>query len=1059
MNPIIVTLPHPKRKLVDEVADWLEFRARNDEVGAKSLAHICVVVPTAQSGRSLRLALAKRFPNGLVPPMVVQPMRLVAPADESMPEATDVEVAALFMQFAESRPRRHVNDGGSVELEEWTHLFRPESFGDHDALFSFLDQLSDIWRILGAGGLLMRDVQGCEAAAKVLEEAYGDEAARWQELAELETAFFKFLNEHGLRHRAESLHLAKMTPKALPEEIEEIVLPALADPVPVLYDVLEAQRESLRVTVLLHCDKADEDRFDKWGCPIVGCWTGDAHPVIAGLTDCDIVCAASDSSLAEKIAKDFPSFDEDKAVPSLGLCDEELFPAISVALGENGWEIHNPTKYRLRASSLGRIATSLASLHASADAPYQWDEFTALMREDDVLRHLAWCSDADLALKRRADILHGLDICRNELFPSEIPHDGNLTTDGLDALDERAAQDLDYARRFVDAAVRLAGLLDRARSTSSGVAQFIRKALAEIYKGREMGDSIGDREFAAAIDALLDVLEQFESKVIVSLALSPSMQTALFRKCLSDAAYSLEPNTPKAMMTEGWMELAWSGSDKIALAGFREGAVPDTVSGHVFLPNSLRAALGLPSNDQRLARDAFLLKEMVESRDAGNVRVYFSRTNANGDIHRPSRLLFLVGDGALPRRVEALFGELPADKPRGRRTVAPGWRPRLEKVMLSTGEKEGRAIHLSASRIDTWLKCPFAYYLKYVLRMERVEEKDELGANDFGTLVHGILEEYARRQISLAEKGLPQLREEDGIAKAFHEIAAEFRAGFGATPSLKIRLQLDAAEKRLENVAKVQAAWADKGWQIVAAELPFEVRPFEGDSDADVVFSGSIDRIDWHKDFGYRLIDYKTWDDKSRASGYALKGGEEEVNHAELLGLPLTKEYSKAAKKGEEPKPKFRRFLSIQLLLYGLCFEKWLASDAGGGFREKYGQRIDDYCYLVIGSDPENTVVFGSRDGKFEFAAKGKTPTVLADHARTAHDTAITAIKRIRDGFFWPPGPGNDLRYDLKDIFLNSPANDLVGTTWLAEQEMKLETLASEKAGMANGDGSEEDMP
>lgn len=1059
MQPTLGYLSTAK-KLVDGVADWLENRARKDAAGATSLAHLCVVVPTAQSGRSLRLALAKRFPNGLVPPMVVQPMRLVSPVDESLPEATDAEVAALFMKFAESRPRRIIENGKCVELEEWTHLFRPESFGDHDALFSFLDQLSDIWRILGAGGLLMGDVRESEAAQKVLANAKGDEALRWDELAELEEAFFSFLHERGLRHRAECLHLAKAAPKALPGEIEEVVLPALADPVPVLYDVLEAQRESLKVTVLLHCDKDDEDKFDKWGCPIVGCWTGVSRPVIGKLTDGDIVCATSDSSLAQKIAEDFPTFDDDKAVPSLGLCDEELFPAISAALGERGWEIHNPTKYRLRASSLGRIAASLATLHASADTPYPWDDFTTLMREDDVLRHLAWCSDASMARKRRMDILHGLDICRNELFPSEIPHDGNINTDGIRASDEHKARDLDYARRFVDATVLLASLLDVARGKSSGVAQFIRKSLAEIYKGREMGDSIGDREFAAAIDALLGVLGQFESEVIASLKLSPSMQTALFRKRLSDAVYSLEPNSPKAMMTEGWMELAWSGSDKIALAGFREGAVPATVSGHVFLPNSLRAALGLPSNEQRLACDTFLLKAMVEARAPGNIRAYFSRTNANGDIHRPSRLLFLVGDEALPRRVEALFGELPADKPRGRRTVAPGWRPRLDEVMrLPIAANEDEKTHLSASRIDTWLRCPFAYYLKYVLRMERIEEKDELGANDFGTLVHGILEEYAKRQIALAEKGLPQLGGETSITKALHEIASEFRTGFGAAPSLKIRLQLDAAEKRLGNVAKVQAAWAGKGWQIVAAELPFEARPFEGDADADVAFSGKIDRIDWHKEFGYRLIDYKTWDNKSKASGYALKGGEEEIRHSERLGLPLTEEYAKAAKKGDEPKPRFRRFLSIQLLLYGLCFKKWLTSEAGAGFREKYGQRVDDYCYLVIGSDLENTIVFGSSDNKFEFAAKGRQPTVLADHAGTARKTAITAIRRIRGGIFWPPGPGNELRYDLKDIFLNSPANDLAGTMWLAEQEEKLKALASEDAGMANGDGPKEDMP
>ena len=51
---------NPGRKLVDEVVDWLCGRVERDPSGARSLAHLMVVVPTAQSGRNLRLALAKK---------------------------------------------------------------------------------------------------------------------------------------------------------------------------------------------------------------------------------------------------------------------------------------------------------------------------------------------------------------------------------------------------------------------------------------------------------------------------------------------------------------------------------------------------------------------------------------------------------------------------------------------------------------------------------------------------------------------------------------------------------------------------------------------------------------------------------------------------------------------------------------------------------------------------------------------------------------------------------------------------------------------------------------
>ena len=63
---------NPCRKLVDEVVDWLCGRVERDPSGARSLAHLMVVVPTAQSGRNLRLVLAKKASGngwgGILPP-------------------------------------------------------------------------------------------------------------------------------------------------------------------------------------------------------------------------------------------------------------------------------------------------------------------------------------------------------------------------------------------------------------------------------------------------------------------------------------------------------------------------------------------------------------------------------------------------------------------------------------------------------------------------------------------------------------------------------------------------------------------------------------------------------------------------------------------------------------------------------------------------------------------------------------------------------------------------------------------------------------------------------
>ena len=1006
MNPVTEHTFLPcGTKLVDAVCDWLkESRARTDPAGAASLAHVCVVVPTAQSGRNIRLALARRFPNGLVPPMVVQPMQLARDATDVPPVATKVQLGAAFLRFMET-----CEEGGAAA--RWPHLFLPDALSDSDALLSFFDQLEDLWRLLGAGGLLMRDVPENANAATVLEAAEGDEAVRWKELAQFETAFFAFLHDHGLRHEAERLHDAKSTPPDIPDDIEEVVLPAMVDPVPLLCDILSRQRISRRITVLIHADEGDRAKFDDWGRPLVECWTGTAHPDLQ-FGEGAIVCASTDGKLAEKIADDFPECGADAALPSLGLCDEGLYNELSAAFLERGYELHNPEKYRLVASSLGRIAGRLLSLYAAGGGAYPWEDFTALLRENDVLNGSS-----------RFSVLKGLDVCRNVFYPSVLPTDCSFDLARVAEWDRGCAAD------FLEAAKALRAQIEGARSGAPNAAAYLRAAFHALYATRTLGTSTADREFAAAIGALRDVLAQFDGDILPGLGLADSGVTALLRKSLADATYSLEPDAPDALMTEGWLELAWSPNDKIALAGFNEGAVPDSVSGHVFLPDALRFALGLPSNDQRLARDTFLLKSIFDARARGDVRAYYARTSDAGDIHRPSRLLFLVDDGHLAVRVKALFGALPPDRPRPPRRVEAGWRPRLplDVAMPHVGEDATPEGRLSASAIDKWLSCPLTYLLQYGLGMERVEEKNELEANDFGTLVHAALEAYAEEQLARTGDGFPQQSDERDIRASLTRIFAGIRAGYGSAPSLKIRLQLDAAEARLANFAVLQAHWAQEGWQVVEKpEFGFVVRPFAGEGDADVSIKGKIDRLDYKEGVGYRLIDYKTWDDASKAGGHILSSGKAECEFAAALGLPVLP----AVRGNTSP----RRFLSVQLPLYRRCLE--MLDPA------KFGGRVADCCYLVLGKNGENTRIFGSGSESRDAFGTGSVELSDPDINQAALETARTAIRAIRANLFWPPGPGNALRYDFKDIFLNSPENDLKDSDWLAQQKMRLAAFA-----------------
>ena len=300
---------NPKLKLVDAVTDELVTRVRETASGAQSLAHLMVIVPTAQAGRRLRLALAARFDHGVIPPVVKMPAHLLEPASADLPVADAVtELAVLADTLCAATP------------DDYPVLFphAPERRTFADAV-DVAQGLQRVWSIIGENGLLMRDV-----AAKAPELLKGDnldlEVARWEDLTRLEEAFLKTLHGKGLRFRGESASLAVATP-SVPEGVEEIILPALLSPIPAMYRVVEAM--GLPVTVLIHANETDGENFDQWG-RVVNVEGGFLEDL--GLQDEQISVFATTGAEAESVADWFAAVKPEEALPARTLADNELFP-------------------------------------------------------------------------------------------------------------------------------------------------------------------------------------------------------------------------------------------------------------------------------------------------------------------------------------------------------------------------------------------------------------------------------------------------------------------------------------------------------------------------------------------------------------------------------------------------------------------------------------------------------------------------------------------------------------------------------------------------------------
>ena len=169
-----------QKKYLDQVVDALAAKIRTDPAGAKSLAHVCAVVPTAQSGRRLRLALAARF-GALVPPTVITPTELLLDtSDPTLAGRTD-EIAA----FAEALASKDVPRMTTLEQAR---------------------QLSDIRAVLAVKALSFADV------ASAVKIDYPEEAERWSRLAEIEQSYLAALARRGKTDRIASMKTP--TPRA-----------------------------------------------------------------------------------------------------------------------------------------------------------------------------------------------------------------------------------------------------------------------------------------------------------------------------------------------------------------------------------------------------------------------------------------------------------------------------------------------------------------------------------------------------------------------------------------------------------------------------------------------------------------------------------------------------------------------------------------------------------------------------------------------------------------------------------------------------------------------------
>ena len=919
-----------------------EFLLPQELTGPVDLAKDLIVVPTRQAGRRLREALALHCASqktALLSLRVVTPAFFLRPEDESGTVAAPLEVAAVWADVLMK-----------ADLSRYGGLF-PASAPFQDFVWALRtgEMIEGLRDTLADGGYRIADVS--RDFGSLLEEK-----ERWHDLADLESMYLERLISLGLKDPCVRMLQNAESPEP-PRGIERIVVAAVSDPTPLMLQKLERLSPRIPIVVLIHAPEALADSFDGWGRPLPAKWR--ERRIDVPDPDANIVLSGSPWSQSQKVlelmAQEAGRFGP--ADVAIGVPDSEVTPFLETDLAGAGLVPFNPAGKSADQHPLSQLLQAFHDLRSEGDYP----AVRAFMRNADFLDYL---QKKHRILSSR--LLEELDQCQNDHLPQSLD-------DMMQAL-HRPAPAGSGRTELPDLAKAIGVIAEQMRTCESAdVDTSLRLFLQAVYELRTLNaGNPEDGDFAKVAEYIGKGLLRISQGPLTALGLDSESALELLLWSLGRESYYPEPEEA-IIDLEGWLELPWNDAPFLVVTGMNDGKVPDSHPADAFLPDTLRRQLNLRHDEDRLARDAYLMTSLIESR-RGQGRVCFvvGKTGAAGDVLKPSRLLFQCSDAELPRRADRLFGtppEVRAGHPSSisfRLEAAPPPDVPVESLELK---------RISVTAFRDYLDCPFRYYLKHVLGMEALDDqKIELDAMDFGSLVHDTLHQMALNEEMRRCEDVTQLQD-FLCAKAVDWVTERF----GRSPPLQVEVQLESARQRLRQAARVQAGLVRQGWDIVHAEMKIQGE-MEG-----VQIRGKIDRVDRHRQTGQiRLLDYKT----------SEKGGvPEEAHFGSLSADRECPEYARIEVAGKQ-----RRWIDLQLPLYAILLSS--SPELRGPFELGYfnlPKAVDDTS-VVLWDDPSSA---------------------LLESARACAGGVVSDIKSRR---FWPPAqkPKYD---DFESLFPADPAS------------------------------------
>ena len=877
------------RPFLTRAVEWL--LARRDE-----LPGLLVVVPTAESGRRLREALAEAGTALLSP-------KFATPGSFLKIENTLEQVAP---DWAEQVAWVEVLEG----VEDWsayTGLFPEAPASDGEWAGGLARELVQVRRTLQETGLTLN------TAARRLRDSV--ETERWDALARLEDLVERKLGSWGYKSRSRVLAAGLR----MADGISNIVLAGVTEMPPLVEQALlgwvnrddgqpcsgalraplandepsmgsdghrpplqnDGHRPPLQqLRVLIGAPEEEAEGFSAIGRPLAA-WCQRAMPWPQGSNGSVRVVADPRQQAVEALRVIGEARCASNEV-ALGAADAEVGEELARALTRDGWPAFHPAAVQATAGLARWFKV--------------WGE---------------WLAEPGMAVM--ADLL---------TLPETAVLVGGRRAQKAQRLSEM--RDRWMVMRTEDLQRRIDSEVFRSEQAKAAATEVLAAAVAlEKHRARFLRD-----DFTGALEEMLDVLGGCgpgSAEMASTLGEWMAQATPVIARVRRGARFWLDvmldeasapvplPPAGRVIDVHGWLELYYEPGRHLVLCGMNEGKVPARSGGEPWLSEAARERLGLITDAMRAARDAFLFQAMVEARSAGGrVDVICGKAGAGGETLLPSRLLLAAEREALPLRVRTLFREI--EPPEAGLRWHADWQWSVRKL-----EPPQR---ISVTAITDYLACPLRFYLKHVVGMQQPETgRVEWNARDFGSVAHEVLERWGK---DVEARELDRAEVLDAwLSAELERVVAEW---FGTRAPMSVRIQAESLRQRLAWLARVQARERAAGWQVVDVERKVELAAGEA------MLVARIDRIDRHCDSGeLRVIDYKTGKVDGVEKAHRSKMLASSVLPAHLMDSPAVHERTGNGKAANY------RWVNLQLPLYALALVR-------------RNEKLPRPCYFTLGA-------------------------------------------------------------------------------------------------------------